>query len=59
MRLALKYQPSTRALLGAMLTDIGRGEKTERLKNSLNPITAYSIPGASEVLFSAPKWSIR
>ncbi len=59
MRLALKYQPSTRALLGAMLTDIGRGEKTERLKNSLNPITAYAIPGASKVLSSASEWSIR
>lgn len=59
MKLALKYQPSTRALLGAILTDIGRGEKTERLKNSLNPITTYTIPGALKVLSSASAWSIQ
>lgn len=59
MKLALKYQPSTRALLGAMLTDIGKGKKTERLKNSLNPITTYAIPGASKVLSSASEWSIQ
>jgi hypothetical protein len=59
MRLALKYQPSTRALLGAILADIGKSEKTERLKKSLNPITTYAIPGASKVLSSASEWSIQ
>ena len=59
VRLALKYQPSTRALLGAVLTDIDRGSITEKLKKSLNPITTYDIPGVSLVLASALEWSIR
>lgn len=59
VRLSLKYPPSTRALLGAVLTDLGRVEHTQKLRKSLNPITTYSIPGASTVLSSAIEWSIQ
>ncbi|WPD21388.1 MAG: DUF6088 family protein [Candidatus Electrothrix scaldis] len=59
VRLALKYPPSTRALLGAVLSDMERGNITENLKKSLNPITVYNIPGASTVLCSASEWGIR
>ena len=59
VRLALKYQPSTRALLGAILTDFGKVKLTEKLKKSLNPITAYNIPGISSVLNSASEWGIK
>ena len=59
VRLAMKYQPSTRALLGAILTDNGAETSAEKLKKSLNPITKYSIDGASAVVSSASSWGIR
>jgi len=59
VRLAMKYQPATRALLGAMLCDLGKDEITAKLKKSLNPLTSYTIPGVSEVLSSAVGWSIK
>ncbi len=59
VRLAMKYPPSTRALQGAILCDIGRDEITAKLKKSLNPLTSYTIPGVSEILSYAPEWSIK
>lgn len=58
-RLALKYPPSTRALLGAILTDLGKAKLSEKLKKSLNPITTFNIPDVSNVLTSAPDWGIK
>ncbi len=59
VRLALKYPPSTRALLGTMLTDLGKVKLTEKLRKSLNPITTYKISGITEVFSSASEWSIK
>ncbi len=57
MRLAHKYPPATRALLGAMLDEL-KSTKTETLYNSLNPITKYKLAGAFSVLSTAEKWNI-
>lgn len=57
-RLALKYQPSVRALLGAILEQNNLGE-TEILKNSLNPITKYNFKGADKVITTTEKWNIK
>jgi len=57
-RLALKYPPSTRALLGAMLDYIEDERNTEKLYKSLNPITKYRLTGAKKVLPTAEKWNI-
>lgn len=59
VRLALKYPPSTQALLGAILEDQGIGSTTERLKRSLNPITTYAIPGAEKALRTSQNWNIK
>lgn len=59
IRLAMKYQPAIRALLGAMLCDLGKEEITGKLKKSLNPLTSYTIPGINEALLSATKWCIK
>jgi len=59
VRLAMRYQPATRALLGAILCDLARDEITGKLKKSLNPLTSYTIPGVSEILSYAPEWSIK
>ncbi|MCH7415869.1 DUF6088 family protein [Belliella sp. R4-6] len=58
VRLALKYPPSTRALLGAILKELQLGEATEPLFKSLNPITKYKLAGAGKVLSSTEKWNI-
>jgi hypothetical protein len=57
MRLANKYPPATRALLGAMLDEL-KSTKTETLFNTLNPITKYKLAGAFSVLSNAEKWNI-
>ncbi len=59
VRLALKYQPSARALLGAILTDLGNAKLAEKLKKSLNPITTYNIPGISSVCLNAKDWNFK
>jgi hypothetical protein len=56
MRLALKYPPSTRALLGAMLNEI-KVDTTILLK-SLNPITTYKIGVGLNILPNAEEWNI-
>ncbi len=58
VRLSLKYPPSTRALLGAMLGEINEESFTDPLRVSLNPITKYKVPGASKVLSNTNTWNI-
>jgi hypothetical protein len=58
VRLALKYPPATRALLGAMLDTIQQNPLTVTLYKSLNHITKYKLAGAAEVLPTAEKWNI-
>jgi hypothetical protein len=56
--LALKYPPSTRAFLGAMLEETGNNSLTEPLRKSLNPISVYKLP-AAKMLKSTEAWNIR
>ncbi|MDG3581141.1 DUF6088 family protein [Galbibacter sp. CMA-7] len=58
IRLSLKYPPSTRALLGALLDETQNKSITIGLKESLNPITKYEIPGAKRALTKASNWNI-
>lgn len=59
IRLALKYPPSTRALLGAMLEQTNsKTPNLQKLKRSLNPISCYQFPGASSILSGAETWNI-
>ena len=57
-RLALKYTPSVRALLGAILEQLNLGE-LEILENSLNPISKYNFKGEDKILFKTEKWNIK
>lgn len=57
-RLALKYPPATRAILGAMLDQLKKEKLTEPLYKSLNPITKYKTEGASKILTESEKWNI-
>lgn len=58
IRLSLKYPPSTRALVGALLDEIQEKSITFTLKESLNPITKYEISNANEVLTKTSDWNI-
>jgi hypothetical protein len=59
VRLALKYPPATRALLGALLEENGNITLTAPLRKSLNPITAYKLSGVNKILPNSEKWNIR
>lgn len=59
VRLAMKYPPSTRALLGALLGEPEDGELSVRLMESLNSLTTYCVPGAGRVLKDVGVWRIR
>ncbi len=58
VRLAKKYPPATRALLGALIEDLAIPELLKQLKEGLNPITKYNI-GVSEIeLPTKSNWNI-
>lgn len=58
VRLALKYPPATRALLGALLEKLQKTNATEPLLKSLNPITKYKLTDAAIAIPTAEKWNI-
>ena len=58
LRLVMKYPPSARALLGALLEDIGKGSLLENLKSSINPITKFKLNISENILKTAPNWNI-
>ena len=58
VRLAQKYPPSTRALLGAILDELGKQSMTDTLLKSLNPITKYNFTGVDKIISSTEKWNI-
>ncbi|MDP2362410.1 MAG: hypothetical protein Q8M94_01435, partial [Ignavibacteria bacterium] len=50
VKLALKYPPAARALLGAILDKAGSVNLTEPLIKSLNPISTYKFYGVGKIL---------
>ncbi len=58
VRLAMKYPPATRALLGALLEQLESAVELEPLRRSLNPITTYRLPGAVKALPTVTNWNI-
>ena len=58
VRLALKYPPVTRALLGVMLEQLQQTGIIQPLFKSLNPITKYKLSGISKVLSDTGKWNL-
>lgn len=57
-RLARKYPPATRTLLGAILDEQNEFSLSEPLRKSLNPITKFKLPGVGRSLRFAEKWNI-
>lgn len=58
VRLALKYPPAARALLGAMLEQLKQSKAIATLFKSLNPITKYKLAGAAKAIATTEKWNI-
>lgn len=58
VRLALKYPPATKALVGALLDQLQREDLTESLFKSLNQISKYNLSGAEKTLSTTKKWNI-
>lgn len=59
IKLALKYPPSTRALLGALFQQINANQNVEMLQKSLNPITTYNLSVSETILPTAKNWNIK
>ncbi len=59
IKLALKYPPSTRAILGVLMSQKYHFNVTTKLKKSLNPITTYQLEYASKVLKDTEYWNIQ
>lgn len=57
-QLAKKYNPQVKALLGAILQNIGKYDLAEKMKVSLNPLTSYDIGVSFDVLPNKAGWSI-
>jgi hypothetical protein len=55
IRIAHKYPPRVRALLGALLKE----EEATSLKSSLNPFSVFDLGISEKELPSAAKWNIR
>jgi hypothetical protein len=58
-KLAMKYPPSSRALIGAMLEYLGEVKYLEMLRQSLNPITVYKLRVPQNMLPTAESWNIK
>lgn len=59
VKLALNYSPSTRALTGALLDELGYNQLTENLMQTLNPISSYKLGITQKVLSNTTKWNIK
>ena len=55
---ALKYNPGTRALTGAILDQVSQTALTNQLLESLNPVTVYVLNIRNDVLMNKQKWRI-
>jgi len=58
IKLALKYNPATRALTGSILENISGGKEIEILFKSLNPSSSYAFGIKQKSLPNKQKWSI-
>ncbi|HHV84428.1 MAG TPA: hypothetical protein GXX42_01240 [Petrimonas sp.] len=58
-KLALKYNPSTIALLGALLQTLDENEDTNMLLNKLNPQTSYKLGISKKILHNQERWYIK
>ena len=59
IRLSLKYNPATRALLGAIVENYFSSVNLAALKKTLNPLTKYKIGATAQTLPNLDNWNIK
>jgi hypothetical protein len=59
VKLALTYSPGTRALLGALLEQLGGKQLSQRLRETLNPLTSYRLGLSATALPNRDQWRIQ
>lgn len=59
IKIAQKYRPRTRAVLGAIEKELGNWESAYKLKETLNPMTTYKIGLSDTVLKDKKRWKIQ
>jgi predicted transcriptional regulator of viral defense system len=59
VKYSLKYPPRTRALLGALLEEIGIIDYLAILQDSLNPLSEYSFGIKKDILQTVENWKIK
>ena len=57
-KLALKYNPGTRALTGSILDQAAESDITDQLLGSLNPVSVFSYNIIEETTLYKEKWRI-
>ncbi|GAJ15436.1 unnamed protein product, partial [marine sediment metagenome] len=57
-KLALKYNPGTRALTGSILDQVAESDITDKLLGSLNPVSVFSYNIKEETSLNKEKWRI-
>ncbi len=57
-KLALKYNPGTRALTGSILDQVTESKITDKLLGSLNPVSVFSYNIKEETSLDKEKWRI-
>lgn len=57
-KLALKYNPGTRALTGSILDQVAESDITDQLRGSLNPVSVFSYNIKEETSLDKEKWRI-
>lgn len=58
VKLAMKYNPGTRALAGAIIDKVSDSDITGQLLESLNPVSVFSLSVSEKVLDNKMKWRI-
>ena len=59
VKCSLKYTPSCRAFLGALLDSIGYSKSLNELRDNINPLTSYKLGIRNDILTTAPNWNIK
>jgi len=59
IKLVLKYNPATRALLGAILETVNNELDTDIIYKTLNPATSYSFKISEKILPNQLRWFIK
>lgn len=58
IKLSMNYSPRTRALIGALIEELGYNHEAEIIKKSLNPLSRYKLNISNKLLSNKEDWNI-